>query len=232
MGAFCAFSGGERIFPSTSNLFHLWQCQFLDFPICLKTAAACMSSCTSTNDSSSQHCHQIEYQGNHVNKQRNRSHLCSNAWHFLNMEQTVWGVFSGSFGQWCLVQIVIMWGDWARIYFSITFDCQRVWIAWLMIFSYYCGVYQNMRKNVFMSLLPKFYFLFLDTKWDKDWVCRQRHTFWGFWESNWSKDFWELPLQLQGEENVKRTGGIAPPPWERTCIANSAQTEYCITFLC
>ena len=55
-----------------------------------------------------------------------------------------------------------------------------------------------------MFLLPKFYFLFLETKWDKDWVCRQRHTFWGFWESNWSKDFWELPLQLQGEENVKK----------------------------
>ena len=121
MGAFCAFSGGERIFPSTTNLFHLCECQFLEFPICLKTAAACMSSCTSTNDSSSQHCHQIEYQGNHVIKQGNRSHLCSNAWHFLNMKQTVWCVFSGSFGQWCLVQIVIMWGDWARILFLHNF---------------------------------------------------------------------------------------------------------------
>ena len=81
---------------------------------------ACMSSCTSTNDSSSQHC-QIEYQGNHVNKQRNRSELFSNPWYFLNMEQTVWWVFSGYFGQWCLVQIVIMWGDCPKIWFLHNF---------------------------------------------------------------------------------------------------------------
>ena len=80
MGAFCAFSGSEKISPLSTNLFHLCQCQFLEFPICLKTAAACMSSCTSTNDSSSQHCHQIENQGNHVNKQRYRSQLFSNPW--------------------------------------------------------------------------------------------------------------------------------------------------------
>ena len=103
---------GERIFPWTTNLFHLCQCQLLDFPICLKTAAACMSSCTSTNDSSSQHCHQIEYQGNHVNKQRNRSHLCSNAWHFLNMKQTVWCVFSGSFGPRLLVWFSVALDFW------------------------------------------------------------------------------------------------------------------------
>ena len=121
MGAFCAFSGGEKISPLSTNLFHLCQCQFLEFPICLKTAAACMSSCTSTNDSSSQHCHQIEYQGNHVNKQRNRSQLFGNPWYFLNMEQTVWWLFSGYFGQLCLVQIVIMWGDCPKIWFLHNF---------------------------------------------------------------------------------------------------------------
>ena len=119
-GSILRFFGRRKDIPLSTNLFHLCQCQFLDFPICLKTAAACMSSCTSTNDSSSQHC-QIEYQGNHVNKQRNRSQLFSNPWYFLNMEQTVWWVFSGYFGQWCLVQIVIMWGDCPKIWFLHNF---------------------------------------------------------------------------------------------------------------
>ena len=59
--------------------------------------------------------------GKPCQQKRNRSQLFSNPWYFLNMEQTVWWVFSGYFGQWCLVQIVIMWGDCPKIWFLHNF---------------------------------------------------------------------------------------------------------------